>query len=118
MDNSVASLPAMSDNVFLLLFTIEPIHSKQHLNFCINKLLNNKPMVISDNLNYSTILKSIAKDIIDNMIEYFLQGREHIIMFWLNNINDSVNSLGEKSIVILIKDINHIIDKILGVDFE
>ena len=74
-------------------------------------------MVISDNPNYVTILKGIAKHIKENQIESLLNGRQDIISYWINAIKDSVKTLGEKSIAILTNDINHIIDRILGVDF-
>ena len=75
-------------------------------------------MVISDNPHYITILKGIAKHIKENQIESLLNGRQGIISFWINSVKAQVNSLGEKSIAILTNDINHIIDKILGVDFQ
>jgi len=75
-------------------------------------------MVISDNPNYVTILIGIAQHIKENQVESLLDGREGIISFWINGVKNSVNSLGEKSISILTNDINHIIDKILGTDFQ
>jgi len=75
-------------------------------------------MVISDNPHYVTILKSIAKHIKENQIESLLNGREGIISFWIDGVKKQVNSLGDKSVRILTNDINHIIDKILGVDFQ
>lgn len=75
-------------------------------------------MVISDNPNYVTILKGIAKHIKENQIESLTFGRKSIISFWIEGIKNQVNSLGEKSIAILTIDINHIIDKILGVEFQ
>jgi hypothetical protein len=75
-------------------------------------------MVISDNPKYVTILKGIAKHIKENQIESLCFGRQGIISFWIKGIKNQVNSLGEKSIAILTKDINHIIDKILGVEFQ
>ena len=79
---------------------------------------NLKTMVISDNPNYVTILKGIAQHIKENQVESLLNGRKEIISFWINGVKDHVNSLGEKSISILSNDINHIIDKILGTDFQ
>lgn len=75
-------------------------------------------MVISDNPNYVTILKGIAQHIKENQVESLLDGRQGIISFWINGIKAQVKSLGEKSIAILTNDINHIIDKILGTDFQ
>lgn len=75
-------------------------------------------MVISDNPEYVTILKGIAKHIKENQIESLCFGRQGIISFWIEGIKNQVNSLGEKSIAILTKDINHVIDKILGVEFK
>lgn len=75
-------------------------------------------MVISDNPNYVTILKGIAKHIKENQIESLCLGRQGIISFWIEGIKNRVNSLGEKSIAILTKDINHIIDKILGIEYD
>lgn len=75
-------------------------------------------MVISDNPNYVTILKGIAKHIKENQIESLTFGRQGIISFWIEGIKNRVNSLGEKSIAILTRDINHIVDKILGVEFQ
>lgn len=75
-------------------------------------------MVISDNPHYVTILKGIAQHIKENQIESLLYGRQGIILFWINSIKSQVNSLGDKSVKILTNDINHIIDRILGVDFQ
>jgi hypothetical protein len=75
-------------------------------------------MIISDNPNYVTILKGIAKHIKENQVESLLNGRQGIISFWISGVKEHVNSLGEKSIAILTNDINHIIDKILGVNFD
>lgn len=74
-------------------------------------------MVISDNPNYATILKGIAKHIKENQVESLLTGRQGIISFWINAIKNRVRTLGEKSVAILTADINHVIDRILGVDF-
>lgn len=75
-------------------------------------------MVISDSPNYVAILKVIAKDIKQNQVSSLLEGRKKIISSWINAIKENVKTLGNESIDILTNDINNIIDKILGVDFQ
>jgi hypothetical protein len=75
-------------------------------------------MVISDDPNYVTVLKGIAKHIKENQIESLSFGRKGIISFWIDNLNSlRKKPIGEKSVAIFTHDINHIIDKILGVEF-
>jgi len=76
-------------------------------------------MIISQDPNYVTVLKGIAKHIKENQIESLCLGRKGITSFWIDNLNSiRKNPIGEKSTNILSNDINSIIDKILGVDFE
>ena len=74
-------------------------------------------MVISDDPNYVTVLKGIAKHIKENQIESLLLGRNGIIQHWISCLQQ-IRKVGEKSISILTNDIHHIIDRILGVDFQ
>lgn len=74
-------------------------------------------MVISDDPNYVTVLKGIAKHIKENQIENLLLGRSGIIQHWISCLLE-IRKVGEKSLAILTNDINFIIDKIMGYDFQ
>lgn len=75
-------------------------------------------MVISDNPKYIDMLKVIATNVSNNKLECLISGRECIINEWIDIFKQGTNSFGEKSIQILTKDINSILDKILGCEFE
>tara|TARA_R110000851_G_scaffold77811_1_gene171714 strand:- start:139 stop:366 length:228 start_codon:yes stop_codon:yes gene_type:complete len=75
-------------------------------------------MVISDNPKYKEIIFTIAKTINNEKLETLLKGRIVVIKEWIEVIRSGCRTLGDKSIVILTNDINNVIDKIMGVDFE
>lgn len=75
-------------------------------------------MLISEDKNYINVLKGISKDIIVNQVSSLLQGRKKIIEFWINSLKETHPNTGEKSLTIFTNDINSIIDRILGVNFN
>ena len=74
-------------------------------------------MLISQDPNYVTVLKGIAKHIKENQVENLLLGRTGIIEHWITCLQE-IRKVGEKSIAILTNDINHIIDLIMGYEFQ
>ena len=73
-------------------------------------------MLISDDPNYVLVLKKIAKVIMENQLDVILSGREGIIKQYLSSLQE-VRPVGPLSQEIFTKDLNHIIDKVMGCEF-
>ena len=78
---------------------------------------NDKIMVISDSPRYLEVLGGIIDHLRTNQVQSLLMGRNGIIKFWIDNAKETLK-IGEKSIAILTRDINYIIDKVYGYDFQ
>jgi hypothetical protein len=74
-------------------------------------------MVISDDPNYITVLKKIAKHLLENQVESLLMGRDEVIKFWTTNLLEVHPNTGSKSIQIFTNDVDVILDKVYGVEF-
>ena len=78
---------------------------------------NDEIMVISDHPKYLEVLGGIIDHLKTHQVESLLMGRKGIVTFWLNSAKSTLK-IGEKSIAILTRDINYIIDKVYGYDFQ
>ncbi len=73
-------------------------------------------MVISDDPQYLNTLKGIIHDICVNKLVYLSRGRKNIIDEFIVGLKERCN-VGPKSIAIFTRDVDYILDNILGVDF-
>lgn len=75
-------------------------------------------MNIRQNKNYPTVLKGIALEIRSNQIQSLGLGRNGIIKHWVQNAKEVVKNFTGDDEKDLKEDINHIIDKIMGIEFN
>lgn len=75
-------------------------------------------MNIREHKYYPKVLKGIALDIKENQISSLALGRNGIINHWINNAKEVLNHFSQNDEKEFTEDINHIIDKIMGVEFK
>jgi hypothetical protein len=73
--------------------------------------------LITTNPKYMDILELIAKDIHSNTLVTLTQSRQGVVDYWIEEVRNCVRTLGPESTKVLSRDINHILDRVMGVDF-
>lgn len=74
--------------------------------------------MIRQNIHYPTVLKGIALEIKTNQIQSLGLGRNGIVKHWVDNAREILNRFNKEDEKEFTEDINHIIDKIMGVEFK
>lgn len=75
-------------------------------------------MLINENKEqYKSILKIIATNVSNQKLENLIKGRRIVVQEWVKAINKGVKTLGPKSTVIIEKDVNIILNKVMGYDY-
>lgn len=77
-------------------------------------------MILRDDPNYETVLGDIAVEISSNQIHTLAMGRIGLVNFWIKGLQDTFapKPIGPISLKHFKQDVDYIITRIMGIDFE